>query len=295
MLLCSHWRYRCNLWRPRGNRPSRAAPLPAAPSELCWELQGAPTPDALWLHIAARLRPMSLESCQLVLGPAARAAAAADPATARLYAREADWISAALHSVTTDALPTMTAMVAGVRAFESELSPATAALPAARVALPACLSVLDALCRAFGGSSESAIRAYALQLASPATPPPLQTWLQELHRSKTLSHGLLMRVAALVAQCRTGTVETFVRAVSMLADFVMTHACAAVGALQARQAWIEAAASAAGALGGSSSEDSSFETSELCGSGVREGAAIGSCSLAYCCVSATAVRAVARA
>jgi hypothetical protein len=70
-------------WQPP---PHAAAAAAAAPGR---ELGGgALHPDAVWCHIGTRLRPLSAAVGRALAGPAARAEAARDAATARLFAQE---------------------------------------------------------------------------------------------------------------------------------------------------------------------------------------------------------------
>jgi hypothetical protein len=241
LLLCAHWRYRGDLWRLRGNRPTR--PLAAAAQDAhSSTLEPSPpaSSDEVWLHIAARLRPLSTRAATLMQGAAAHALAAADAATAHRFTHELPPLAGVEAYLSGTWLPQVAGVLAGVRSFESELPLAAGATPAAHYAFPPALAVVPLVITFMEEQMGGVLRTNATRRAQPGITHAEEVWLDELRAGMSCCVELMTRMGAILALSRQASVSVYVQVASMLMDMMASHSLANLGALQQRRRWLEA-------------------------------------------------------
>ena len=254
LLLCAHWRLRSDRWRRRGHRPPR--PLPETPSPPPEPTQLAiverplyppplrlDAPEALdaaavWAHIGAVLRPLSLRCGPLLAGPGAAALASRDAAAARLYraeipavrSLEADW------AVQKAALP---GLQLNVHAAEQALPATASSVPARSYPLPPAVLAVPALAQIGVAHFQQLLSFVEARMAEPGNSVAELTWLEEFNTVHASREELMAQIAALLAASARSSAATHVAVASMLIDLPMTHISADFSAFVQRRRWLE--------------------------------------------------------
>jgi hypothetical protein len=254
LLLCAHWRYRGDVWRERGNRPSRPPPpqrpqlAPSPPLPLC--AAAPPAPGAplcasdVWAHIGTTLRPLSCRSVSLLIGSAARARAHADADAAALFAHGGAALAAQEAFMANTWLPALGGLTAAARAFECDLPLSAATSRASSFAFfPPAVAEVPALL-AFGAAYfRAALRANAARRAAPdiTHSPDGALFLDEMRGALELECAMADGMASLADRAKaTCSAETYAKAACMLLEALASHCLAANAALGARRRWVEA-------------------------------------------------------
>ena len=245
MLLCAHWRLRSDRWRRRGDRPARPpAPLPVVerplfPPPLRLDAPESLHAAAVWAHIGAALRPLSLRCGPLLAGPGAAALAARDPAAARLYRRELAVIRS-LEAEWAGRQAVIPNVQLNVYAAERQLPAAAASAPAASYGMPPAVQAVPVLVQ-MGTTHFMELRAFGVQrLAEPGNGLAELTWLEEVLAVHNSSAELMSQVGALLAASMRASAATHVAVASMLLDLMLAHIGTNFNAFSQRRKWLEA-------------------------------------------------------
>lgn len=252
LALCGHWGYASDVWRPRGNRPTRTRP-PHPPPQPERALLPPALPcsndaagsSALWAHVAETMRPLSASSCAAMRGNVARALATRDAVAAASFGREVP----ALAFVEADIgswMRNVGAMLLSVRAVDDEPCFAAASpSPSSALLLPPCSrsAALEApatlLCRGAAFYSDAAARCGAAAGARGA-PAADVTWLTEAGASFGASSAMCTAAGALLSRAAAAGADAHARAAVLVLEALAAHLAELMAAVAQRRAWVEA-------------------------------------------------------